>query len=138
MIVPGILTVTELVPVEPEFFGIEVDAQRELIAFVAEPDNVVQILEHLDLPATPPPLAPGPPLDDAAHTPVFDLAAPEPVPDESRARCITSPTHYRLRRSAWAEHAREAMRFVARKQSHIGTVFFDHPKWHSGSGMDRR
>ncbi len=40
-------------------------------AAITEPDNVVQILEHLDLPATPPPLAParGPPLGDVAHTP---------------------------------------------------------------------
>ena len=38
---------------------------------------------RLELPATPPPLAPArdPPLDDAEQVPAFDPTAPEPVPD---------------------------------------------------------
>ncbi len=55
-----------------------------LIAFVSEPASVARILEHLELPPTPPPLAParGPPLDDAEQARAFDpTTAAEPVPD---------------------------------------------------------
>ena len=54
-----------------------------LIAFITEPASVARILEHLELPPTPPPLAPsrGPPLDDADHARTFDPTAAEPVPD---------------------------------------------------------
>ena len=46
-----------------------------LIAFVTEPVSVAQILEHLELPPTPPPL------DDADQARAFDPTAVEPVPD---------------------------------------------------------
>ena len=54
-----------------------------LIAFVTEPASVARILEHLELPPTPPPLAParGPPLDDAEQARASDPTAAEPVPD---------------------------------------------------------
>ena len=54
-----------------------------LIAFITEPVSVARILKHLELPPTPPPLAParGPPLDDTDQVCPFDPTAAEPVPD---------------------------------------------------------
>jgi len=52
-------------------------------AAVTEPATVVHILEHLDLPSTPPPLAcaRSPPPQAGDQTPEFDLTTPQPVPD---------------------------------------------------------
>lgn len=53
-----------------------------LIAFITEPAPIKAILNHLDLPATPPPIAHarGPPLHDEDQTPDFDPTAPETGP----------------------------------------------------------
>jgi len=60
----------------------------QLIAFITAPATIEPILSHLELPATPPPLAParGPPLYDAEldQTPAWGPAGTQPQPDESR------------------------------------------------------
>jgi hypothetical protein len=56
-----------------------------LIAFITEPATIRPILSHLDLPPTPPPLAParGPPLYEAEldQTPAWVPAGPQPQPE---------------------------------------------------------
>ena len=60
-----------------------VEPRSPFIAFITEPASVARILKHLELPPTPPPLAParGPPLDDTDQVCPFDPTAAEPVPD---------------------------------------------------------
>jgi hypothetical protein len=60
-------------------------APMRLIAFITEPATIRPILSHLDLPPTPPPLAParGPPLYEAEldQTPAWVPAGPQPQPE---------------------------------------------------------
>ena len=61
-----------------------------LIAFITEPATIEPILTHLELPATPPPLAParGPPLWETEfdQTPAWDPAGPSQSPSSSSIR----------------------------------------------------
>ena len=56
-----------------------------IVSFITDPIVVVAILEHLDLPHTPPPISParGPPQADFLldQTPTFDPTEAEPVPE---------------------------------------------------------
>ncbi len=56
-----------------------------VLSFLTDPIVVVAILEHLELPHTPPPISParGPPRGDLLldQTPAFDPTEAEPVPD---------------------------------------------------------
>lgn len=59
--------------------------EMKILAFLTDPHTVRAILLHLDLPHTPPPLAParGPPQPELLfdQTPGFDPTDPEPIPD---------------------------------------------------------
>ena len=56
-----------------------------ILSFLTDPLVVVAILEHLELPHTPPPISParGPPQGDFLldQTPAFDPTDGEPTPD---------------------------------------------------------
>ena len=56
-----------------------------VLSFITDPIVVVAILEHLELPHTPPPISParGPPQGDFLldQTPAFDPTEVEPAPD---------------------------------------------------------
>ena len=56
-----------------------------IVSFITDPPVVVAILEHLELPHTPPPISParGPPQGDFLldQTPAFEPSEAEPVPD---------------------------------------------------------
>jgi hypothetical protein len=56
-----------------------------IVSFITDPIVVVAILQHLELPHTPPPISParGPPQGDFLldQTPAFDPSEAEPVPD---------------------------------------------------------
>ena len=55
-----------------------------IVSFITDPHLVVAILEHLELPCTPPPISParGPPQGDFLldQTPTFELTEAERVP----------------------------------------------------------
>ena len=59
--------------------------EMKIISFITLPSTVDHILLHLDLPHRPPRVSParGPPQAelDLDQTPVFDLEAPEPIPE---------------------------------------------------------
>ena len=56
-----------------------------IVSFITDPHLVVAILQHLELPHTPPPISParGPPQGDFLldQTPAFDPSEAEPVPE---------------------------------------------------------
>ena len=55
-----------------------------IVSFITDPPVVIAILQHLELPHTPPPISParGPPQGDFLldQTPAFDPSEAEPVP----------------------------------------------------------
>ena len=71
----------------------------KILSFLTDPPVVIAILEHLELPHTPPPISParGPPQGDFLldQTPAFDPTEAEPLPDfvfdQSLPRRLKSP-----------------------------------------------
>ena len=82
-----LLELTDLAASLPEIgdaFGwTNVAGGRMRGANLTQPASVNPILQHLALPAEPPPLARAcaPPIDVFDQTPLFDLTAPPPVPE---------------------------------------------------------